>query len=234
MKPMIVVIPQLFPGSDNILTRPGYMTEVQVAGGMPLLAPPTEKDEDILQLIEMADGLLVPGGQDVDPAMYGEERLPECGEPQGWRDRMEQKAILKALELNKPIFAICRGFQILNVVLGGDLYQDIPTQYDTTIEHSMPQPSDRLWHEVNVVPDSPLYDLLGQDSFAVNSCHHQAVRRLGKGLTVMATAPDGITEAYWMPDKPFVWGVQWHPERLGETEQNHRKLFEAFIEACRK
>lgn len=226
-KPIIALIPQMFPGTDNILTRPGYMTETLAAGGLPLLLPPLEEEADIRRVIHETDGLLVPGGQDVDPVLYGEERIPACGEPQPWRDRMEQTAIRAALEEGKPIFAICRGFQILNVTLGGDMYQDIPG-------HSMEQPTNRAWHSVRVEKDSPLYRLLGQEEIGVNSCHHQAVRRIGAGLKVMASAPDGIAEAFWMPEHPFVWGVQWHPELFYGADPNHRRLFEAFVDACRK
>ncbi len=232
--PLILLIPQIFPGSDNILTRPGYMTEVQAAGGIPVLMPPTEDQQVIADLISRADGLLVPGGQDVHPSAYGEEVLPACGLTQEWRDRMEFLALEAAMEAGKPVFCICRGIQTLNVYLGGSLFQDIPTQYETTIVHSMEKPTNRHWHDVTIGKDTPLYELLKQDVIGVNSCHHQAIRRLGKGLQVMAEAPDGIIEAVWMPDRPFVWGVQWHQELFCGEDPNHRKLFEAFVEACRK
>ena len=233
-KPLIGVIPQIYPGSDNIVTRPGYMTEILESGGLPLLLPPTTEEEDLSQLIAMTDGLLLTGGQDVDPARYGEEKLPECGEPQDWRDAMEQLAVTVALKMNKPVFAICRGIQALNVALGGSLYQDIPTQYGREIIHSMEKPTNRHWHNVDLVEGSPIHELLQQKTIGVNSCHHQGIRRLGDGLEVMATAPDGIIEAVYLPDMPFVWGVQWHPELFYGADPNHRKLFEAFVEACRK
>ena len=233
-KPLIAVIPQLFPGSENILTRPGYMTEIQAAGGLPVLLPPTEDEDDIRRLLSQVDGLLVPGGQDVEPFYYGEETLPACGDVQPWRDRMEFKSLKIALELDLPILCICRGHQVLNVFLGGSLYQDIPSQMDFSIIHSMTPPTGRIWHEVTVARGTPLYDLWKQEKVGVNSCHHQGIKRLGDGLAVMATAPDGIIEAVYMPDKRFVWGIQWHPEVFYGSDPNHRVLFEAFVEACRK
>ena len=232
-KPLIAVIPQIYPGSDNIVTRPGYMTEIQAAGGLPVLLPPTEDEADLRVLLSQVDGLLVTGGQDLEPSLYGEETLPACGMIQPWRDRMEQHAILTALSLDLPIFCICRGIQSLNVTLGGTLYQDIPSQTPFSIIHSMTSPTGRIWHEVSVVPGTPLFDLWGKTTVGVNSCHHQGIKRLGSGLTVMATAPDGIIEGVYMPDKRFVWGVQWHPELFYGSDPNHRALFEAFVAACR-
>ena len=232
-KPRIAVIPQIYPGSDNIVTRPGYMTEILAAGGLPMLLPPTEDIEDLKALLSSVDGLLMTGGQDLEPALYGEATLPSCGMTQPWRDRMEMLALEVALELDLPVFCICRGFQTLNVYLGGSLYQDIPSQKDFSIIHSMPQPTNRIWHQVSVKEGTPLYDLWQEPVVGVNSCHHQGVKRLGEGLAVMAEAPDGIIESFYMPDKRFVWGVQWHPELFYGADPHHRALFEAFVAACR-
>ena len=231
-KPLIAVIPQIYPGSENIVTRPGYMTEIQAAGGLPVLLPPTEDEDDLRALLSVADGLLMTGGQDVEPFYYGEETLPVCGDIQPWRDRMEFKALKIALDLDLPILCICRGFQTLNVFLGGSLYQDISSQKEFSIVHSMTPPNGRVWHEVSVVPGTPLFDLWKESVVGVNSCHHQGVKVLGNGLSVMAAAPDGIVESFYMPDKRFVWGVQWHPETFYGSDPHHRAVFEAFVEAC--
>ena len=140
---------------------------------------------------------------------------------------------IPSLELELPILGICRGIQILNVCLGGSLYQDIPAQYDTQVKHSMEKPYIRTCHDCLVTPGTPLAAWTGQDVIQVNSHHHQSVKKVAPGLAVMGTCSDGIVEALYKPDARFLCAVQWHPEKIWQIEETSAKVFEAFIAACK-
>jgi putative glutamine amidotransferase len=160
--------------------------------------------------------------------------LPECNPPCPQRDEMEQLLFAEVMHLGKPIFAICRGIQIVNVFLGGTLIQDIPSQTGSEVAHSQPPPYSRPSHDITVEPGTPLYELFGRDTLPVNSDHHQCVKDLAPSLAIMARCKDdGLTEAVYMPDKPFVWGVQWHPECALDDPASHA-LFKKFVDACMK
>jgi putative glutamine amidotransferase len=146
---------------------------------------------------------------------------------------MERLLFAEALSLDKPVFGICRGIQLFNVLSGGSLYQDLPTQAQSLIPHSQKPPYDRPAHEVRVLPGTPLSALTGKEIFSVNSCHHQGLRTLAPPLAVMAKDRDGLTEAVYMPEKTFAWAVQWHPEYALDDPVN-RALFAAFVKACRQ
>lgn len=137
-----------------------------------------------------------------------------------------------ALEADKAVLGICRGIQFLNVGLGGTLYQDIPTEVETKEEHRQKPPYDMPSHRVRLESGSPLARLLCKEEMEVNSCHHQAVKGVADGLRVMATAPDGLVEAVWMPDRRFVWAVQWHPEFFDGKNEDNNRIFEAFVRAA--
>jgi putative glutamine amidotransferase len=192
-------------------------------------------DEGMVErLAGLCAGFLFTGGHDVYPGLYGAEVLPLCGKTCEDRDAME-KALFSAavLEQNKPALGICRGIQIFNALLGGTLYQDIPSQLpESVLMHRQQPPYDRPVHQVSVERESPLHDLLGADTLAVNSHHHQGIAELSPKLTPMARAEDGLFEAVYMKDKPFVWAVQWHPEMAPE-EASSGKIFGAFVGACR-
>ena len=173
------------------------------------------------------DGLLLPGGGDMDPKFYGQERIPACGEPNLLRDTAEPPLLRAFLAADKPVLAICRGIQVMNVVLGGDLYQDIkPFAHVPHNDH---------WgkvHTVTVRRGTLLSHILGQDTVLVNSQHHQAVDHIAPGLTLAALSEDGIVEAIEKPDARFCLGVQWHPEWLSEMDPAMQGLFDAFVHAC--
>ena len=174
------------------------------------------------------DGLLLPGGGDMDPAFYGQERIPACGEPNLLRDAAEPKLLRAFLAADKPVLGICRGIQVMNVVLGGTLYQDIKP-----FEHV---PHNDHWakvHTVTVRRGTLLSRLLGQDTVLVNSQHHQAADRIAPELEIAALSEDGIVEALEKPDAHFCLGVQWHPEWLSDADPAQQGLFGAFVEACR-
>jgi putative glutamine amidotransferase len=187
------------------------------------------------------DGLLFTGGGDVAPARYGEKAVEQVEDVDPTRDEFEMKLIAAAGERDLPILAICRGIQLLNVAAGGTLVQDIPSQVPGALNHCLtvpPHPPFELAHEVWIEKDSLLARLMGErlvgsDTCDVNSRHHQAVKTVGAGYRVSATAPDGVIEAIENPSMRFRVGVQWHPENFWRTGE-FRALYEGFLEAATK
>lgn len=233
MKPVIGIIPLVDVKQDSIWMLPGYMDGISQAGGLPFMMPLTEDQEDIDQLVDMCDGILFTGGQDVSPEMYDEKPMLELIDCYPALDHLESKIFKKAYKQNKPIFGICRGIQFINVAMGGSLYQDLPMQFCSDINHQQTVPYDQPWHKVRLIEDTPLAKLLGTDKIAVNSYHHQAVHVPAYGLTPMAITADDLIEAIYDPEKRFVWAVQWHPECRLENDENSRKLFQTFVDACK-
>ena len=231
-KPIIGLTPSVDEEHHRCVVQPGYLESVEKAGGLGLMLPLTDREEDIAQFVELCDGFLFVGGPDIEPWRYGQETLPECGAQNVQRDALEWKLLQAALAANKPILGVCRGIQMLNCVLGGTLYQDIPSQYETDLCHSMPEPPyNRTAHPIRVVEGTPLAELSKLEG--VNSRHHQAVLDLAPGLVPMAYASDGILEAVWMPEKHFVWAVQWHPEAFWEEDGANLELFQKLVEAAK-
>jgi putative glutamine amidotransferase len=191
--------------------------------------------------LEGIDGLMLTGGGDVNPALYGEAAHPSTEGAEPGRDEFEIALVKAARARQLPIFAICRGIQVLNVAAGGDLVQDIPSQLTDTVNHNFrcpPHQAYTLAHEVWIDKDTLLARLMGDrltngDACEVNSRHHQAIRQLAPGFKASATAPDGIVEAIEDPAVPFCVGVQWHPENFWRTGE-FRPLFEGFLEAAAK
>ncbi|MCD8293669.1 MAG: gamma-glutamyl-gamma-aminobutyrate hydrolase family protein [Clostridia bacterium] len=231
-KKIIGVVPLLDEEKESIWMLPGYMDGIMDAGAIPVILPMTDNAEDLKEIFSLCDGLLMTGGQDVSPAMYRAKRSPQCGASCDTRDRMEKLLYEMAVEEEKPVLGICRGIQIINVLQGGTLYQDIPSEYHTGIEHHMKPPYTDTAHSVRILNPSPLYSLLGTESLGVNSYHHQAVKDLGQGLEVMAISEDGLVEAISRKGSRFVWGIQWHPEFNFHVDGSSRKIFKAFINAC--
>ena len=232
-KPIIGVTPSVDEEHNRCLVQPGYLESIQRSGGLPLMLPLTDCDEDIARFVEICDGFLFVGGPDIEPWRYGQELLPECGPQNVQRDTLEWKLMKAALAADKPILGVCRGIQVLNTVLGGTLYQDIPSQYETELNHSMPEPPyNRMAHPFRVVEGTPLAEF--SIPKGINSRHHQAILDLAPGLEIMAYSADGIIEAVRMPEKHFVWAVQWHPEAFWEEEGMNIQLFQALIHAAEK
>lgn len=204
------------------------------AGGMPVILP---FPEDVALAAEMAqaaaatfDGLLLPGGPDVDPTLYGEEPSPAIGSTEYPKDRFEQALIRATITAGKPILAICRGLQILNVTLGGTLYQDLASQDpDVTIRHAQAAPGQYPTHHVTIKAGSQLARLVGEHAY-VNSRHHEAVKRVAPGLQVMATAPDGVIEALADLQDRQVMAVQWHPENLWQQDAAELRPFALLVQ----
>ena len=233
-QPIIGITPLVDEKRESLWMLPGYMDAVARAGGLPIMLPLTADDAALDALVSLCDGLLITGGQDVAPSIYGESPINDTVLPNADRDAMELPLLRKALAADKPILGICRGLQFINAVLGGTLYQDLPVQHPSDIAHEMSTPYDRSAHEVELEEDSPLYALLGKKRMGVNTLHHQAVKDLAPILRNMATSTDGLVEAFWMPDKRFVWAVQWHPEFRFRTDADSQKLFEAFVQHCKE
>lgn len=233
-KPMIGLVPLYDECKDSYWMLPGYMTGLTQAGAVPVMLPLTASEEDVVQLADALDGFLLTGGHDVDPELYGEEKRQVCGTLCMERDRLEVMLLEQVLKRNKPVFGICRGLQLLNVYLGGTLYQDLQTERPGSVEHRMKPPYDAVAHEVELAEDGLLMRITGQKRLGVNSCHHQGVKELAPELTVEAIAEDGLVEAVSMKGRGFAAAVQWHPEFSWQTDENSRKILGAFVEACRK
>ncbi len=233
-KTIIGVMPLYDDEKESIWMLPGYMDGITEAGGIPVMLPLHMSGEDFDKLDKFCDGYLFTGGHDIDPALYGEENHGKCGLINKDRDNIERMVFKKAYEEDKPILGICRGIQMINALMGGTLYQDIPEEIKTDTEHHMEPPYDREAHKVRITEGSSLYKLLGKEILSVNSYHHQAVKRLADGLSVMAVSEDGIIEAVEDKSRKFLWAVQWHPEFLYKNDECSRKIFRTFTEACMK
>ncbi len=231
MKRIAGVMPLWDDEKDSIWMLPGYVDGVRMAGGLPIIFPFTEDEQELDQLVRMCDGFIFSGGQDVSPELYHEMPLEGLVTTCEKRDIMEKIVLEKALKTDKPILGICRGMQFINVVLGGTLYQDIPSQLASETEHHQQAPYDIPVHDVTIIKDSPLHKCLKVDRLPVNSCHHQAVRELAPGLEPMAVSPDGLMEAAFMKDKTYLWAVQWHPEFSYRTDKYSRMIFDSFVKA---
>jgi putative glutamine amidotransferase len=211
-----------------------YVDAVIRAGAAPLLIPNVTDRTLLRTLYDLLDGLLLSGGGDIDPSYYGESRHEACGIPYPERDETELALIQWAIEEGKPLLAICRGIQVLNVALGGTLYQDLQAQAPEAERHnwSPGYPRDYIAHSVSIGPQTRLSRIVGADPLPVNSFHHQAIKDVAPGLTVTARAPDQIIEAVEANGNTFVVGVQWHPEGLAREDARAQRLFDALVTAC--
>ena len=237
-RPVIGITPSLESGEGKIYTPTSYPKVIIAAGGNPIFFNFTRDEAIIEAYAEMVDGVLFSGGDDVNPASYGEEQIWGCGDVVPLRDDFEI-ALLKVLLTKypeKPILGICRGCQILNVGMGGTLYQDLRSQVPGCIRHQQQQSSHYASHKATVAEGSKLHEIYGSTEVMVNSFHLQAVKDLGAGLVITARASDGIVEGFEKPDHPYFVAVQWHPERLVEHEHHpeHKPLFKSFVDACKK
>jgi putative glutamine amidotransferase len=227
-------IPEALPESWVMNQR--YSRVVAGTGGVPVMIPLLEDEGSLRALYDLTDGLLIPGGVDLDPATYGESPLPTCGRLDPARDRVELQFARWAIAEGKPLFGLCRGLQIVNVALGGTLYQDIATQRGDAIKHDyFPTAGfarDHVAHPVAVTAGSRLDALVGAASIGVNSMHHQAVKDLAPGLVTTAVAPDGVVEALESSGEQFVLGVQWHPESLTDRDPRMHRLLSGFVQAA--
>jgi putative glutamine amidotransferase len=213
----------------------GYIEGVEGASGVPVIVPNSADPSKAALWLDRLDGLLLTGGDDVHPRLFGEAPHPRIDLVDERRDRFEIALLRAARERGMPVFGICRGIQLINVALGGDLHQDLPSEPTATVGHAQRTLEEGPWHDIAIRPGTRLATILGESKTAVNSYHHQACRRVAEGLSVTATSADGVVEALEDPRHPFFLAVQWHPEVLeGGHAPSSKRLFSAFVAAARE
>jgi len=228
-------IPEGLPTS--VVMNQRYYHAAAAAGAAPVLIPLLDDLETLRAIYDAMDGILIPGGVDMDPATFGEPAHAELGRIDPARDRVEIQLVKWAVEDHKPVLGLCRGLQVINVALGGTLYQDLEAEYPNAIKHDyFPNfgfSRDHLAHDVAVAAGSRLRHALAGASVPVNSMHHQGIKSLARPLVASAVAPDGLIEAAELPNDSYVVGVQWHPEVFELSEPSSGELFRDFVAASR-
>lgn len=232
MKPVIGITTDVQQDGENILKNT-YVQAVIRAGGLPMIIP-VGLEQDVDQLIEMFDGLLLSGGNDINPMLFNEEPHEYLGVVSPSRDSSELELARRMLKTGKPILGICRGLQVLNVAVGGTLYQDLYKQNDSPIlQHIQKAPNTHCSHFVQLDKGSLLESIAGSERIQVNSYHHQSLKEVPSDFKVTGVASDGIVEAIESTDEQFVLGVQWHPEALSAAgDAVSLRIFERFISEC--
>ena len=232
MKSFIGITPLIDKEKESFWMLPAYMEMVSLAGGIPCMLPPINNLKDIESLVDKFDGFIIAGGPDVNPKIYNEEKMDFCGEIIVERDELEVPLLVEILKYKKPILGVCRGFQLMNSLLGGSLYQDIPTQFKSNVNHRQDKPYINPIHRVHA--SGLLAEIIGKNSLMVNSCHHQGIKILSDKLETVGKSDDGLVEAAIIKDYPFGLGVQWHPEMLYKKDAPSVAIFKAFIASCKK
>lgn len=229
MKPRIGVTTSFNEISEEAVLKESYILAVTGSGGFPVPLAPIGDLKILLELSRSLDGIILTGGPDVDPSHYGEAPHENLGEVCPRRDAAELMLVREMYNVKKPILGICRGLQVINVALGGTLYQDIPSCVGAS-GHSQDTPADMGSHEVQILGDTILHKLFGETHVMTNSFHHQCVKDIAPGFKMAAAAPDGVLEAMESADPGrYCVAVQWHPERMIKTDRRHLKIFADFI-----
>lgn len=227
MKPVIGLTPSHDSKQHRYQINDDYMQAVIRAGALPLVLPLTEDRETLDEACSRLDGLLLTGGADPSPSLYGEETLPVCGETDSVRDEAEMYLIKKCVRENIPFLAICRGFEIMIAAAGGTLYQDVETQRPDSLLHPRYEVPAEKVHGVSIEEGTMLRELCGTNEIKVNSRHHQGAKDVPEVLTISARAEDGLPEGVELSGHPFAIGVQWHPETLSAQSPEAQALFDA-------
>ncbi len=213
---------------ERYFVNVGYVQNILSSGGTPILIPYMEKHK-LMEIMDLIDGLLIPGGIDIDPSLFGQDPHPNCGLIDPIWDELEGHVISTALSRDLPLLAICRGCQILNVVAGGDLIQDISSQVSPAIKHMQQAQKWHATHEIKIEPDSILATTLNTNNITVNSYHHQAVGQVASQFSAVAWANDHIVEAIESREHTYVLGVQWHPELMTNHHPVFHQLFTVLV-----
>lgn len=209
-----------------------YTRAVEEAGGIPLLLPIYKNEADLKYMLSTVDGILLTGGNDIDPLLYGELDRGKCGRIIPERDQQDIAIVRYIVQhTSKPMLCICRGIQVLNVAMNGSLYQDLESDGPFYQHMKKNYPMNAVTHSVTIEQDSLLYKILGKSSLGVNSFHHQSIKSVGDGLRVTAKSEDGVIEAVELDSGEFVLGLQWHPEKMYDNEEQ-KKIFRAFMESA--
>jgi len=235
VKPLIGITTSTFTTDTGWEYNRAYVAMIQAvadAGGLPVLIPISVDDEALRGIYERLDAVLLPGGGDMRPDIYGAEMNPLTDNIDDARDHVEVNLTRWAVSDDLPVLGICRGHQVVNVALGGTLIQDVPSEIGAGISHNVTVPRNSRPHEITIDPGSRLANILGTTHIAVNSLHHQSVGVAAPDTCVTAYSPDGVVEALEMPQKKFVLSIQWHPEDLYRDDPAMKRLFKAFVEAA--
>lgn len=235
MKPVIGLTSQYehLIGRKMIKMNNTYVNAVESSGGVPIVLPIIKGLGDIERYLDLVDGLILTGGGDVSPIFFGEEPLKEVDSICLSRDNMEIELFKKAYERNIPILGICRGLQVINIALGGTLYQDINVQVPNVIGHMCSYNIHQGYHTTNLLEDSILNSIFKTDKLIVNSQHHQSIKDLGKDLKISSTTIDGIVESIESTNEKWLLGTQFHPEVMIESDDKFMEIFKLFIETCK-
>lgn len=226
-----IAIPKFKDGLFRKYMQSKYTASLRRAGAKAVWIETDDLGKAIQEML-LCDGLLLSGGEDVNPAFYGQTATEKCGKIVPARDHAEMKMLEAFLSTGKPILGICRGEQLMNVFFGGTLHQDI-ADVATSCHDDYPR-KNRGNHEVSVTRGTKLAEIMGQETFLANSLHHQAVDKVAPALILAATSEDGIVEGIEHPAHPFCIGVQWHPEHMSAYSKLQRRIFDAFVDACTK
>lgn len=223
----------IHPGEKVYFLKGRYMSAIEDTGGIPMILPITSDEKLIASILKTVQGLLITGsGPDIDPAYYGEKPIMDFDIMSRERASFEMVLTKKAIEKGMPTLGICGGMQLINVALGGSLFQDIPTQVKGTLPHQQRAPKSEPSHSIQIKKNTRLFEIIKKPVIKVNSSHHQAVKGIGDGLRLNALSEDGIVEGVEGDGKSFILGVQWHPEFLYKKDEINRRLFEEFIRTC--
>jgi len=235
-RPLIAVTPWYDYEKGVTYIKDGYCEGIIEAGGLAFLLPAVAGEDLLDEAISRFDGFLISGGPDIDPAYYNEVNLPYNGSISPVRDQMEICIVKKAVLQGKPVFGICRGIQVMNVALGGTLYQDIQAQVkaENLLKHSQEAPKWFPTHEIFIEKDSRVWNSFMRDTVRVNSYHHQAVKDIAPGFKATSRSPDGIIESLELENHVFAVGVQWHPELMWRKNADFLRLFSDFVDSCKK
>lgn len=216
-------------GSSKVTIAYDYITAVDMAGGVPLLLPSLKNEESICRQVMSLDGVILSGGGDVYPPLYGEEPHGLIGFVDRQRDEYELKIVEYAVEMKKPLLGICRGMQVINIAFGGNLYQDISCASKDCVQHIQNSLHALVWHTVDIAPETVLSGIVKSREIKTNSSHHQVVKNIAPGFVVNARSKDGLIEGIEKMDCDFILGVQWHPERMAAQDSSMLEIFKMFL-----